>query len=209
MIDYGMGNLRSVAKALEQVGAQVEVTGDPRAIGAAAGVVFPGVGSFRPAMDFLKKSGLRGSIAEAIDRSVPFLGLCLGFQLLFSLSEEHGRSRGLNIIPGKVVQFDRSLKDEGEPVKVPHMGWNQVAIAREELRKTMFKGIPDNSYFYFVHSFYAEPGSRDAVAGMTGYGIPFCSAVALGPTWGCQFHPEKSGEKGLKLLENFLREVNK
>ena len=207
IIDYGMGNLRSVSKALEIVGANVKVTGDPRVISAAAGIVFPGVGSFRPAMNFIKNSGLKGVILDAIDRSVPFLGLCLGFQLLFSLSEEHGRSRGLNVIPGDVVEFDRSMKDEGESVKVPHMGWNRVSIARKELKKTMFKGIPDRSYFYFVHSYYAKPTEKDAIAGITEYGRPFCSAVVLGNTWGCQFHPEKSGEKGLTLLKNFVREV--
>lgn len=209
VIDYGMGNLRSVGKALELAGGNVEVTGDPRVIGSAAGVVFPGVGSFRPAMDFLRKSGLKDVMLDAIDRSVPFLGLCLGFQLLFSLSEERGRSRGLNVVPGDVVEFDRSMKDDGRPVKVPHMGWNRVAIARKELKKSMFKDIPDRSYFYFVHSFYAKPSANDAVAGITEYGRPFCSAVALENTWGCQFHPEKSGAIGLQLLKNFVREVKK
>lgn len=207
VIDYSMGNLRSVGKALELVGADVVVSGDPARIRAAQAAVFPGVGSFGAAVRYLRKQGLKDTIAEVIERGSPFLGLCLGFQLLFDTSEEEGMHDGLGIIPGKVVRFDFKGKNAG--LKVPHMGWNRVQAANSGIKKKMFKGIPDGSWFYFVHSYYGKPESRKAVAATTEYGIPFCSAVVIGNAWACQFHPEKSGANGLKLLKNFVEEVKK
>ncbi|MGA2090571.1 MAG: imidazole glycerol phosphate synthase subunit HisH [Endomicrobiales bacterium] len=203
VIDYGMGNLRSVAKALEQVGAEPVVTDSSRKILSCQGVIFPGVGSFGPAVRYLKKRKLIDTIEDVISKDRYFLGLCLGFQLLFSTSSEDGAHKGLGIVPGKVEKF--SFRHSS--LKVPHMGWNQVHIANKELQKTMFKGIPDNTYFYFVHSYYGTPKQKNMLAATTDYGTPFCSAVAHGRVWGCQFHPEKSSSNGLKLLKNFLNEV--
>lgn len=206
VIDYGMGNLRSVGKALEFAGAEAIVTSSPSRIRSAEAAVFPGVGSFGPAIKYLRKTGLDEAILDVINRGKPFLGLCLGFQLLFDTSVEEGSFKGLGVIPGKVVKFraggDRRLK-------IPHMGWNSLKISGKEAAYSMFSGIPDNSYFYFVHSYYAVSKDASAVAGRTGYGIDFCSAVKKGNIWGCQFHPEKSSAFGLKLLGNFLKEVKK
>ena len=208
VIDYGMGNLRSVGKALELVGAQVLVTDRPQEIKKASAVVFPGVGSFGPAIAYIKQRGIDEAILEAIEEDKPFLGLCLGFQLLFDSSEENGTRKGLGVIPGKVLKFDFKTKKLSK-LKVPHMGWNSIRQQDTAEARRMFKGIPDNSYFYFVHSFYGKPKEGKAVAGKTEYGIPFCAAVASGRTWACQFHPEKSGSKGLRLLKNFVEEAKK
>lgn len=204
VIDYGMGNLRSVAKALELVGADVRVSGEASSILSADAVVFPGVGSFGPAIANLEKSALVDVITSVVHKGKPFMGMCLGFQMLFARSEEEGEHRGLGIIPGDVLKFDfRGDKT----LKVPHMGWNTVRIADTPAAQTMFRGIADNSYFYFVHSYYGKPAEAAAMAGVTEYGIPFCAAVAIGSTWACQFHPEKSGATGLQLLKNYVDEV--
>lgn len=205
VIDYGMGNLRSVAKALECAGANAVVADAPSRIRTADAVVFPGVGSFGPALTNLKAARLIDPLKEAIAGRTPFLGLCLGFQLLFDLSREGGVHRGLGIIDGDVARFDFGPKTA--KLKVPHMGWNQVKIGRSGA--AMFNGIADRSYFYFVHSYYGRPADRRVVAGSTEYGIRFCAAVARDAVWGCQFHPEKSGANGLKLLKNFIREAGK
>lgn len=206
VIDYGMGNLRSVAKALELVGATVRVSGEAAAITTADAVVFPGVGSFGPAIANLEKNGLVDVIGSVVKKGKPFLGMCLGFQMLFSRSEEEGDHRGLGIIAGDVLKFDFK---GNKTLKVPHMGWNTVRISDTPAAKAMFSGIADNSYFYFVHSYYGKPADNSAVAGVTEYGIPFCAAVATGSTWACQFHPEKSGAIGLQLLKNYVEEVKK
>jgi glutamine amidotransferase len=203
VIDYGMGNLRSVAKALELVGAKAVVTDSPRILGTADGIVFPGVGSFGAAMDNLRKTRLKERLLDVIQLGKPFLGICLGFQLLFSSSEEDRKCRGLGVIPGKVVRFSRSTA----LLKVPHMGWNTVSFSDSSPAKRMFRGIPGHSYFYFVHSYYGNPDDRSVVSGSTEYGTTFCSAVASNRVWACQFHPEKSGRYGLKLLKNFVNEA--
>jgi glutamine amidotransferase len=203
IIDYGMGNLRSVAKAVELVGGDTVVTDSSRKILDCQGVIFPGVGSFGPALNYLKKRKLIETIREVIDKDRCFLGLCLGFQLLFSTSTEDGKHAGLGIVPGKVEKF--SFRNRS--MKVPHMGWNQVHCSDAALKKTMFKGIKDDTYFYFVHSYYGVPRQKAMIAATTDYGKPFCSAVARGRVWGCQFHPEKSSTSGLQLLKNFVTEV--
>lgn len=202
VIDYGMGNLRSVSKALELAGAKAVVTSKNSIIRSADAVVFPGVGAFGPAMKSIRKSGLDKSILEVIAKGKPFLGLCLGFQLLFDTSIEDGNHKGLGIIPGKVIKFKTTLK-------VPHMGWNTIKYRGKDAKATMFKGIPENSYFYFVHSYYAATNRGQNVSGITSYGIDFCSAVIKGKVWGCQFHPEKSSANGIKLLKNFIKMANK
>ena len=199
-----MGNLRSVAKALEKAGAETCVTASPDEIRAADAVVFPGVGAFGAALEHLKKSKLLTVIEETIARDKPFLGLCLGFQLLFDHSTEDGNHAGLGIIPGAVKRFSFAKK---KGLKVPHMGWNNVIVSPTAAR-TMFKGIPQNTYFYFVHSYYGIPKKKADTAGTTVYGIPFCAAVVRGNVWGCQFHPEKSSTMGLQLLKNFVQKAN-
>ena len=214
VIDYGSGNLKSVRKALEAVGAKVAVTNDPRAIDKAEALVLPGVGAFYRGMENLKKSGLLPSIFEAVKEGKPFLGICLGLQLLFTESEEHGTCQGLDIIKGKVKRF------QGE-MKIPHMGWNQIKcemrnvnsknLAKQnskDLAKQkcgIFEGIPNGSYFYFVHSYYVEPDDENSIAATTEYGQEFTAGIAKDNIFAVQFHPEKSGELGLTVLKNFLR----
>ena len=201
VIDYGMGNLRSVAKALELVGAKAVVTDSPKKILEARAVVFPGVGSFGPAMKNLKEKGLDETIKDAVLRGRFFLGLCLGFQLLFDISYEEGKHKGLGILKGDVPKFS------GAGLRIPHMGWNTVATT--SAGDKMFRGISDNSFFYFVHSYYCAPKDKGVIAGKTSYGIEFCSAIVKDGIWACQFHPEKSGKNGIRLLENYVSEVGK
>ena len=195
VIDYGMGNLRSVSKALETVGAKVEVTNNAKIIRKARGIVLPGVGAFQQGMQNLQSLGLTQLITQAASQEKPLLGICLGFQLLFEQSEEHGIHPGLGLFKGKVKRL------EG-PVKIPHMGWNQVAFSARK-KPDIFKGIPNDSYFYFVHSYYALPEDENLIASTTTYAIEFASSVAKGNLWAVQFHPEKSHKLGLKILENF------
>ncbi len=209
VVDYGMGNLRSVAKALELSGARVTVTDRARTIENAPAVVFPGVGSFGPAIHFLKKRGLDRAIAAAVLGGKHFLGLCLGFQLLFDKSFEGGAHQGLGLISGDVRRFTRS-RTRAAHLNVPHMGWNSVRKNPDHpMSRKMFRGIADNSYFYFVHSYYGIPDDRQVVCGTTVYGDPFCSALVDDRVWACQFHPEKSGANGLRLLKNFVYEVHR
>jgi len=200
VVDYGLGNLRSVAKALEAVGAKVEVSSNPERIAKAEGLVLPGVGAFFQGMGNLKKYGLLEVVVRSIDESKAFLGICLGLQLLFTESEEYGLHQGLNIIKGKVKKFPPG-------VKIPHMGWNQIKfkIQNSKCKMKIFEGISDGSYFYFVHSYYVEPEDKNVIIGKTQYGQEFVSAVNKNNVWGVQFHPEKSGEIGLKILENFVK----
>ncbi|MDP9128942.1 MAG: imidazole glycerol phosphate synthase subunit HisH [Candidatus Binatota bacterium] len=200
IIDYGMGNLRSVQKGLERVGFDVLVTCDVGQIQSARGVVLPGVGAFGACMENLGKFGLIEPIREIVRQQKPFLGICLGFQLLFSESEEFSKQKGLDLFPGKVVGFHAN----GE-LKVPHMGWNRIAKAQDSL---FLEGISTGDYVYFVHSFYVAPQDPTIVATTTDYGQSFVSSIATERLFACQFHPEKSQELGLRILANFGRFVN-
>jgi len=197
VIDYGMGNLRSVSKALEAVGAKVEVTDDASKIENADALVLPGVGAFCHGMENLKKIEIIPSILKSVKEGKPLLGICLGLQLLFTKSYEHGKHDGLGIIEGSVKKFDFTNKD----LKIPHMGWNQISIKKQD---NIFKDVPDNSYFYFVHSYYVEPEDKSRILASTKYGLKFTSAVIKNNIFGVQFHPEKSSDLGLKILENFV-----
>lgn len=194
IIDYGMGNLRSVEKGFLKVGADVKVTNSPREVQRAGAVVLPGVGAFRDCMQELTKLDLIDAVADAITAGKPYLGICLGLQILFSESEEFGRCRGMDIFRGKVVRF------ENGGLKIPQMGWNQINIQKNN---PLFHDIPDKSYFYFVHSYYVVPEERSIVATTTDYGIEFTSSVWKDNVFAVQFHPEKSQTLGLRLLRNF------
>lgn len=198
IIDYGMGNLRSVQKAFQRVGCQAEIVQDPAAVEAAPAVVLPGVGAFADAMENLKKSGMIEAIHRAINSGKPFLGICLGQQLLFESSVEFGTTRGLGIFPGTVKRFP------GGDLKVPHMGWNQVEIAKPS---QLLEGVPAGAAFYFVHSYYVEPADPELAVTLTEYGLKFASVVGRNNVFGIQFHPEKSSTLGLRILENFGKMV--
>ena len=200
IIDYGMGNLRSVQKGFERVGFNALVTADPREAGQAERLVLPGVGAFRDCMDNLRQGDFIDPILRHVESGRPFLGICLGLQLLFTESEEFGRHQGLDIIPGKVVRFPAGLRQGDEALKVPHMGWNQIEIRRPA---PVFKGVEEGVSVYFVHSYYVVPEEESMVATVTDYGIPFCSAVWRDNVVATQFHPEKSQQVGLQMLKNF------
>ena len=193
VIDYESGNLRSVAKALETTGVTPVVTGDPSALASADAVVLPGVGSGPAAMDALRSRKLVGPLHEFVNSGKPFLGVCLGLQLLLDHTEE-GDAPCLGIVPGSVKRLPPGLK-------VPHMGWNSVEIRGDH---PMLEGIPQDDYFYFVHSYYASPQDETAVAGITEYSVPFCSIYARDNVVATQFHPEKSGGVGLRFYRNFV-----
>jgi imidazole glycerol-phosphate synthase subunit HisH len=195
IIDYGMGNLRSVEKALAAVGGHPAISGDPDAIRRADRLILPGVGAFGDAMRNLRRSGWDQAIREAVQTGKPLLGLCLGLQLLFTQSEEFGLHGGLNLIPGKV----RKLDEAG--LHVPHVGWNQIEGSRPN---PLLEDVPEGSYFYFVHSFYVEPEKPEDALRWTQYGRRFCSIACRDRVWGAQFHPEKSQDMGKRLLRNFL-----
>ena len=197
IVDYGMGNVRSVQKGFARVGYEAEVTRDVARIKSANGVVLPGVGAFSACMDNLRRFGLLETIREVVRAKKPFLGICLGFQLLFSESEEFGRQQGLDLLPGKVVGFR-----PGEELKVPHMGWNRIEKKKDS---PFLEGIADGDYVYFVHSFYVVPEDSSVIATTTEYGYSFASSIATGHLFACQFHPEKSQEVGLRILDNFGR----
>ncbi len=195
IIDYGMGNLRSVEKALETVGGHPVISGDREVVRTSQRLILPGVGAFGDAMLNLKRTDLEAAVREAVEKGTPLLGLCLGLELLFSESEEFGRHEGLNLIPGKVKKFE-------EPdLRVPHVGWNQIESLRPD---PLLEGIKDGAYFYFVHSFYVEPANPEDALAWTQYGSRFCSIARRGNVWGAQFHPEKSQDAGKQLLRNFL-----
>jgi len=200
VIDYGMGNLHSVAKALEHVGArQVEVTSDAERILAADRVVLPGVGAIRDCVSELRQPGL-GSVVRQAAAEKPLLGICVGMQMLLEHSEENGGVDGLGLFPGQVRFFGDELREaSGERLKVPHMGWNQVT---QSIDHPLWHRIEQNARFYFVHSYYAEPGKQ--TAGRCHYGVDFAAAVATDNVFATQFHPEKSHTNGLQLLQNFL-----
>jgi glutamine amidotransferase len=195
IVDYGMGNLRSVQKGFEKVGYEARVTGDPQEVAAAAKVVLPGVGAFEDAMAELRKRELVDPLLAAIDSGKPFLGICLGLQLLFETSRENGEHQGLGVLEGDVVRFQLPKK-----YSVPHMGWNQLSIRR---RAPILEGIEEGTYFYFVHSYHVVPSDESVVAAMTDYHEPFCSMIWRDNLYATQFHPEKSQADGLKMLKNF------
>jgi len=204
VIDYGMGNLHSIAKALQHVGdrCQVQVTADPERILAADRVVFPGVGAIADCMAALTRLGLVEVIRE-VARERPLLGICLGLQALLEESEEGGRVRCLGVLPGRVVRFPATLHDDrGRRLKIPHMGWNQVYPTRSH---PVWEGIDDGTRFYFVHSYYAVPAREQDIAAICRYPDPFACALARDNVFAVQFHPEKSQRAGLRLLQNFLR----
>jgi imidazole glycerol-phosphate synthase subunit HisH len=195
IIDYQMGNLRSVQKAFEKVGHAATITSDPAELARAERIVLPGVGAFGDAMAELKRRGLVEPIREAIGCGKPFLGICLGLQLLFDVGYEGGEFQGLGVLRGKVVRFD--LPHE---FKVPHMGWNRGTVTR---RAPVLEEIADGTYFYFVHSYYVVPDDPQLVAIEADYGRSFCAAVWRNNLFATQFHPEKSQDHGLRLLKNF------
>lgn len=196
IIDYDMGNLRSVAKAFERLGYPVQVTRDPRIISDAGHVVLPGVGAFPDCMRNLEQFGLIDTIQRTLESGKPFLGICLGLQLLFTESEEFGLHPGLGWIKGRVVRF------RSNGLKVPHMGWNSLEIKKPV---SLLTGLPDHAMVYFVHSYYGIPEDPDVIATTTEYGMPFASSIAKGNVFACQFHPEKSQSIGLILLRNFAQ----
>jgi glutamine amidotransferase len=203
VVDYGMGNLRSVAKAIEHVAPRlkVAVTSDARVVARAPRVVFPGQGAMPDCMREMDARGLREAVLEAA-RSRPFLGICIGLQMLFERSEE-GDTPGLALLPGRVRRFpaEKMAGAQGVKLKVPHMGWNEV---RQTVQHPLWQGIPQGSRFYFVHSFFPDPGSRGLTAGECVYGVTFACAAARANVFAVQFHPEKSSAAGLQLLTNFL-----
>ncbi len=195
IIDYGAGNLQSVKKALDFLGCDSVITDNPQVIEGASHVILPGVGSFGDAMACIRERNLEDVIKKAADGSKPFLGICLGLQLLFADSDETPDVKGLGVFDGKIVTIPRDMG-----LKVPHIGWNSVSIKQKD---GIFKDIKDDSYFYFVHSFYLKDAPEDIVAGTTEYGVNIQCAVGKGKVYATQFHPEKSGEVGLKILKAF------
>ena len=203
IIDYGMGNLRSVQKGFEHTGHEAVVTSDAKKILNAAKVVLPGVGAFPDCMRNLEQYGLIEAVLKSISAGKPFLGICLGLQLLFTESEEFGISKGLDIIKGRVIRFKGPAFDTPGPndvLKVPHMGWNTLSIKR---RAPALKDVPDNSHFYFVHSFHVMPEDKGVIGTTTPYGIEFVSSVWKDNIMAVQFHPEKSQSLGLSILKRF------
>ncbi|OGU00090.1 MAG: imidazole glycerol phosphate synthase, glutamine amidotransferase subunit [Geobacteraceae bacterium GWC2_48_7] len=200
IVDYGMGNLRSVQKGFEKIGAEAVITSDPQAVLKADKIVLPGVGAFRDCMRNLEQGGFVEPILKVIAQGRPFLGICVGMQLLFTDSVEFGLYRGLDVIPGHVLRFPEGMHEAGEALKVPHMGWNQLDFKQNA---PVFAGVEDGSNVYFVHSYYVRPDADNVIACTTNYGIEFCSAIRKDNITATQFHPEKSQDVGLRMLRNF------
>jgi glutamine amidotransferase len=194
IVDYGRGNLRSVQKGFEKIGYEAVITSNPAMVESAHKIVLPGVGAFRDAMQKLETLGLKDAIISSIESGKPYLGICLGLHLLFSLSEEFGLYKGFNILKGRVRKFQHNLK-------IPHMGWNQVRFRIKEFK--FHEAVGDNKYFYFVHSYYVEPEDESVIAATTRYGVEFPSIIWKGNIYATQFHPEKSQKAGLSLLKAF------
>ncbi len=195
LIDYGMGNLGSVAKALTRAGCEPTITADPQVIAQARGVVLPGVGAFDDCVTNLRRRGLDIAVKDAVAAGKPFLGICLGLQMLFDTSEEGGKCPGLGILPGKVVRFRHDLK-------IPQIGWNRISIRAQA---PALQDVPDSSWVYFVHSYYVVPDDESIIATTTDYGYEFVSAIWKDNIFASQFHPEKSQAVGLQILTNFVR----
>ena len=196
IVDYGAGNLRSVANAVASLGYPAQVTSRPEEVIRAGAVILPGVGAAADTVGSLKRHGLDAALREVIAAGTPLFAVCVGLQVLFDETEEGGGCPCLGLLPGRVKLLP------GEGLKVPHMGWNNVRRVGEH---PLFDGIPDDSFFYFVHSYYAEPADPGVVVGRTEYGIDFASMVAVGNLVATQFHPEKSGPSGLKMYDNFIK----
>ena len=209
MIDYGASNIRSAQKAFEHIGADVQLTDDPEVVRRATKLVLPGVGAFGSGMAGLDRHNLPEAIQESVRRGVPFLGICVGMQLMFTEGHEMGIHQGLDLLPGKVVKFPDSLTVKNSQstinhLKVPHMGWNQLEPAWEN---PLLDDIQAGDYTYFVHSYYCDPEDATAVLAWTDYGFPFASVVAKDNIYGLQFHPEKSQNVGLTILKNFVEKL--
>lgn len=198
IVDYGRGNLRSVEKALEKVGFEAKIMTTPQDLATVDGVILPGVGAFADAMEALKRGEWIDPIIQFARSGRPFLGICLGMQVLFEVGEEHGEHAGLGLLAGRVVKFPPGGK-------IPHMGWNSMSLIQSS---RLFEGIPNESYFYFVHSFYVLPTDQQDVLATSDYGVVFPAVVGKDNVWGAQFHPEKSSPWGLQLLSNFGKLVN-
>lgn len=196
IIDYDAGNIKSVEKAIIYLGAEAILTRDPETILNADHIILPGVGSFGDAMDKLHRFGLVEVIREAVRRQIPFLGICLGLQLMFESSEECPGVEGLSLLPGKILKIPPK-----EDIKIPHIGWNSLVYPNEG---RLYKGIPENSYVYFVHSYYLRAEDENIVVAATEYGTYIHASVEKGNIFGCQFHPEKSSDVGLTILKNFI-----
>ncbi|MDR1604214.1 MAG: imidazole glycerol phosphate synthase subunit HisH [Gracilibacteraceae bacterium] len=199
IVDYDRGNLHSVAKALLRLGYEASILREPEAAAVARGLILPGVGAFADAMEALRGKGWIEALQNYVRTGRPFFGICLGMQVLFDVGEEHGEHAGLGFLPGRVTRF-------GPGVKVPHMGWNNLRLLREN---PLCAGVPQNSFFYFVHSYYAAPAEENCRAGVCDYGGEFAALVGRDNIWGTQFHPEKSGRWGLRLLDNFGKWVER
>lgn len=201
VIDYGMGNLKSVQKALEKLGGDVDIISDPERLSLSDKVVLPGVGAFKDTMEGIEKRRLERIICEFINSGKPYLGICMGLQILFDESEEGGCYKGLGVLKGKVKRFKPK-----KGLKVPHMGWNQMDIQKKDKKNScpLLKDIKDSSYFYFDHSYYIAPDNKDVIIGTTDYGIEFASMIWQDNIYGVQFHPEKSQSNGLSMLKNFI-----
>jgi glutamine amidotransferase len=196
ILDYGMGNLRSVEKAFQKIGAKVKVSNSPKDVKDASSIVLPGVGAFKDCMENLERLGLTTPIIESIKQGKPYLGICLGMHILFEESSEFGIHKGLGIFKGNVPKF------QSGNLKIPHMGWNKVNLLNNT---PLFEGIEDGQYFYFVHSYYVAPKDEQIIAGTTQYGGTFTSMIHKDNIYAVQFHPEKSQKIGLKILENFVK----
>jgi len=199
IVDYGMGNLRNVQKAFEKIGSAAKLTRNKNEIERASAIVLPGVGAFKDCMENLEKHGLVEPLLRSVEKGKPYLGICLGLQILFSESEEFGSHKGLNLINGKVVRFV-----PGPEHKVPHMGWNTI---EKEKEIPVLQGIESGDFFYFVHSYYVIPDQGQWVSSLTTYGKPFVSSIWKENLFATQFHPEKSQQKGLRILENFVKSI--
>jgi len=197
IVDYGMGNLRNVQKGFEKIGFEAKLTRNKKEIGRASAIVLPGVGAFKDCMENLEKHGLVEPLLRSIEKGKPYLGICLGLQILFSESEEFGACKGLDLIKGRVVKFR-----PGPEHKVPHMGWNTIEKVKEV---PMLKGVESGDFFYFVHSYYVIPEARQWTSTVTSYGKPFASSIWKENLFATQFHPEKSQQKGLRILGNFVK----
>jgi len=200
IIDYGMGNLRNVQKGFEKIGLEAKLTRNKKEIGRASAIVLPGVGAFKDCMENLKKYGLVDPMLRSVEKGKPYLGICLGLQILFSESEEFGTNEGLNLIRGKVVKFRPDPEH-----KVPHMGWNTIEKGREA---PMLQGVESGDFFYFVHSYYVVPEEKQWISTLTTYGKAFVSSIWKENIFATQFHPEKSQRKGLRILENFAKMIS-
>ena len=196
IIDYDAGNIESIRNALKKIGCEPVTTNNPKDLFKAKAIIFPGQGSFPAAMKKLNKNGIDKTLIELINNKMPFIGICLGLQLMFTNSEE-GQCNGLNLFKGTVPKIPDS-------VKVPHIGWNNVNFNKSH---PIFNGIPDNSYFYFIHSYYVKPDNLDNIIAETNYGVEFCSAYAYENYVGLQFHPERSGDYGLQIYQNFINKL--